>query len=176
MSDKDCNMVICQNCGAENKVGEVYCYSCGSLLQPISNSGDTSVLKDETGNVNPKRRWGTARFDMESILTLTLRDYDTATIRVILNSDKIIGRLYGDFVPDIDLSPYDAFDRGVSRQHAVLRRQNDTVVVVDLNSANSTFLNGQRLVPDQPRILRDGDELRFGQLVLRVTFEDAFIE
>ena len=37
-------------------------------------------------------------------------------------------------------------------------------------SANSTYLNGQRLLPSEPRILRDNDELRLGRLVIRVTF------
>ena len=38
---------------------------------------------------------------------------------------------------------------------------------------NGTFLNGQRLVPNQPRILRDGDEIRLGHLVLYVRFVKA---
>ena len=131
------------------------------------------MLDDETNSINPKRRWGTARFDMDSMLVLSPRDLDKPPLRVMVNGDVIIGRSHGDYTAEVDLGPYGAYERGVSRQHAALRRQNDTVILVDLNSANSTFLNGQRLVPDQPRILRDGDEIRLGQLVLRVSFEDV---
>jgi predicted component of type VI protein secretion system len=42
--------------------------------------------------------------------------------------------------------------------------------VTDLGSANSTFLNGQRLMPHEPRVLRDNDEVRLGRLVFRVNF------
>lgn len=166
--------IKCQHCGSENPTEEVYCYSCGDLLNPLVNPNDTtSVLRDETAPVTPKRRWGTARFDLETVLTLQARDYDSDPLRVTMHETRIIGRTHKDYTPDVDLGPFDAYDRGVSRQHAMLKFQNDTVVIVDMHSANSTFLNGQRLVPDQPRILRDGDEIRLGQLVLRVSFEDV---
>jgi pSer/pThr/pTyr-binding forkhead associated (FHA) protein len=131
------------------------------------------MLREETAPVTPKRRWGTARFDVGTILIITPRDYDIPPVKIDLKQDRILGRAHKDYTPDIDLNPLDAYERGVSRQHALLRRQNDTVVVIDMNSANSTFLNGQRLMPDQPRIVRDGDEIRLGQLVLRINFEDA---
>lgn len=166
------SMIKCRQCGAMNPEKEITCYSCGSLLV-AAPQGDTTLLNEETGPVDPRRRWGTARFDLETVLILKLRDYDAAPIRVTLEKDKVVGRKSGDYEPDVDLSDFNAYERGVSRQHAVFRLQNDTVVIIDKNSANSTFLNGQRLVPEQPRILRDGDEVRLGQLVLRVSFEDA---
>ncbi|MFP4323059.1 MAG: FHA domain-containing protein [Anaerolineales bacterium] len=145
------------------------------MLDLEITEGNTNMLEAEaTGEIDPKRRWGTARFDDENVLLLTPRDDPANPLRIHLHNDMTLGRRHKDFIPDIDLSPFNAYDHGVSRQHAVLRRQNDTVIIVDLNSANNTFLNGQRLVPDQPRILRDGDEIRVGQPVLRVTFEDGF--
>ncbi|KAB2855894.1 MAG: FHA domain-containing protein, partial [Anaerolineae bacterium] len=38
-------------------------------------------------------------------------------------------------------------------------------------SVNGTFLNGQRLIPRQARIVHDGDEMRFGKLALRIYFK-----
>jgi hypothetical protein len=169
-------MLVCHNCAAENRPNEAYCLRCGELLRPINSTrrGDTSVIEDQSSPEIPRRRWGTSRFDAESIMLLSVQGYDAQPIRVDLEHDKTLGRTDQEFVPDINLDNFDAFERGVSRQHARLRRQNDTVVIIDLNSANSTFLNGQRLAADQPRILRDGDEIRLGQLVLRITFEDVF--
>ena len=46
----------------------------------------------------------------------------------------------------------------------------DALKVIDLGSANATFINGQKLIAHQARILRDGDELRLGHLVIRVHF------
>ena len=41
---------------------------------------------------------------------------------------------------------------------------------MDLGSANATYLNGQKLIPFQARILRDGDELKLGNCGVRVGF------
>ena len=43
--------------------------------------------------------------------------------------------------------------------------------MVDLGTPNGTYLNGQRLIPNQARVLRDGDDVRLGHLVLQVKFE-----
>ena len=73
--------------------------------------------------------------------------------------------------PDIDLSVYAAADKGVSRRHATIIRRENNLNIVDNDSPNGTYLNGQRLVANQPRVLRDGDEVRLGHLVLRVSFD-----
>ena len=41
---------------------------------------------------------------------------------------------------------------------------------IKAGSHNGTYLNGQRLIAHQPRVLRDGDDIRLGFLVLRVKF------
>jgi pSer/pThr/pTyr-binding forkhead associated (FHA) protein len=41
---------------------------------------------------------------------------------------------------------------------------------MDNGSSNGTFLNEQKLIANQPRVLRDGDDLRLGFLVLTVHF------
>ncbi len=74
-------------------------------------------------------------------------------------------------IPDIDLAPYGAIERGVSRQHSRLDVTEGTVMLTDIGSSNGTYLNGQRLLPNQPRILRDGDEIRFGKLVTHISFQ-----
>ncbi|MCS7071755.1 MAG: FHA domain-containing protein, partial [Anaerolinea sp.] len=63
------------------------------------------------------------------------------------------------------------FEKGVSRLHAAICRQDETLTIVDMGSSNGTHLNGQRLIPDQPRVLRDGDEIRLGKLVAHIYFK-----
>lgn len=63
------------------------------------------------------------------------------------------------YLPDIDLSPYEAKKRGVSRRHAVLLNYNNVVHVMDLDSMNGTFINGTRIIPYEPHALRNGDKL-----------------
>lgn len=49
----------------------------------------------------------------------------------------------------------------VSRVHARLVREGENYSLIDLNSTNGTYLNGQRLAPDEICPLKDGDEIRF---------------
>jgi pSer/pThr/pTyr-binding forkhead associated (FHA) protein len=72
--------------------------------------------------------------------------------------------------PEIDLEEYDAQDLGVSRRHAAILIEDDAVKIMDLGSANATYINGQKLIARQARILRDGDELRLGRMVIRINF------
>jgi DNA-binding winged helix-turn-helix (wHTH) protein len=53
----------------------------------------------------------------------------------------------------------------VSRHHAAIRVSAAEATLVDLGSRNGTFLRGQRI--SSPAILRDGDEIRVGPVVLR---------
>lgn len=163
-------MTKCPRCGAENREQDIHCYKCGALLKPGTNTRRFEEQSDAP--VIPKRRWGTARFDRQTYILIHIRGYDKP-LRILFDKEElVIGRSYADVHVDIDLSEHGAVDAGVSRRHALLRRQNDTVVLMDLGSANSTFLNGQRIIPNEPRILRDGDEVRLGRLVIRATFED----
>lgn len=57
-----------------------------------------------------------------------------------------------------------AFDRTVSRVHAVVERMGERWLVRDLSSRNGTFVNGERILGERP--LRGGDEIRVGSVRL----------
>jgi RNA polymerase subunit RPABC4/transcription elongation factor Spt4 len=73
--------------------------------------------------------------------------------------------------PDLNLEPYAGELAGLSRRHARLWIQQDQYWIEDLNSVNWTYLNQQRLTPEQPQLLNDGDLLRMGNVVL--TFRET---
>jgi hypothetical protein len=50
----------------------------------------------------------------------------------------------------------------VSRQHAIFRYRDSAWEIIDQGSTNGTFLNKQRLQPEQAYALQNGDEIRFG--------------
>ena len=50
-------------------------------------------------------------------------------------------------------------DAGVSRRHCVILRTADQFKIQDLNSRNSTFVNG---IPVTERVLASGDEIKIG--------------
>ncbi len=53
-------------------------------------------------------------------------------------------------------------DPKVSSHHAQIRPEGEGYEIVDLGSSNGTFVNEQRLVPNMPRLLQTGDQVRIG--------------
>jgi pSer/pThr/pTyr-binding forkhead associated (FHA) protein len=128
--------------------------------------GDTDFEEAE-----PK--WGTARFGTRTDLIIYVRDAQERFVFDAGSVDElVIGRFDPDTgeSPDIDLQELGGPEKGVSRRHATIIRRDGSLNIVDAGSHNGTYLNGQRLIAHQPRILRDGDDLRLGHLVLRIKF------
>jgi hypothetical protein len=72
---------------------------------------------------------------------------------------------------DIDLTFQEPEDRvWCSRQHALLSYDDTTgnLTIEDLNSANGTFVNRERVYPGQPRQLFVGNTIQIGTVHLRV--------
>ena len=149
------------------------CPRCGLPLTREKQTA-TRVLGDNEEDVATPR-WGTAGFSSRTNLILKVHGFDkTFTFDAAQITKLTIGRLDPDTgeEPVVDLKDCKAIEKGVSRRHAsIIRRDTGTLNLVDQDSDNGTYLNGQRLVPNQPRILRDGDEVRLGHLVLYVRFE-----
>lgn len=61
-------------------------------------------------------------------------------------------------------------DEKVSRWHAVVRQQGRRHLLVDLNSANGTFVNGQRI---KEHLLEDGDSIAIGAHLFTYVKESA---
>lgn len=87
----------------------------------------------------------------------------------------IIGRSdnKSSYTPDIDLTAYNALQKGLSRRHAALVRYQGMVHVLDLSSVNGTFLNGQRLAPEAPYPVRAGDKLRLGNFNIQLNRHES---
>lgn len=71
---------------------------------------------------------------------------------------------------NVDLSPFDALELGVSRLHAAID-VSGVPTLTDLDSINGTYLNGERLLPYEICRLYNGDIICFGMFVLYVSFE-----
>jgi len=54
----------------------------------------------------------------------------------------------------------------VSRYHATITLRDGEVFLQDLGSINGTYINGQRLPPDEPYALQSGEEIQIGELRL----------
>lgn len=74
----------------------------------------------------------------------------------------ILGRLETNDVPIKDAK--------ASREHAKIFQQGSEYVIVDLNSSNGTFVNGQKITK---RALKAGDEIAIGVVKLRFEWPEA---
>lgn len=55
-------------------------------------------------------------------------------------------------------------DAKVSRQHAQLQQQGNEFVLIDLNSSNGTYVNGERV---EEYVLSNGDEIQIGDCIMQ---------
>jgi pSer/pThr/pTyr-binding forkhead associated (FHA) protein len=66
--------------------------------------------------------------------------------------------------PEVELSLCGGYERGVSRRHALIRRDGEKWSLEDLGSTNGTILNQEKVVPGQPVPLAEGDVIHLGRL------------
>jgi pSer/pThr/pTyr-binding forkhead associated (FHA) protein len=166
-------MKVCPYCAHNNMEGVLFCEDCGEVLSNTrSNPIGTKQIGTITEELVGKSTWGTARFGREAQIIIHVRDVvdpillEPADETTLGRADAATGTR-----PGVDLTPFGAQEKGVSRIHAAIRRGDETLTLIDLGSVNGTHLNGQRLVPNQPRVLRDGDEIRLGKMVCHIYFK-----
>ena len=166
-------MIKCPVCQAEHPENTLFCNECASYLQGLDQE-ETDPLA--TAEVTRMERRETSEVPGEEVtsplgLKLTIPD-SGRDVEVPLTKEVNIGRQdpASASFPDIDLSGDGGSQRGVSRRHAKITRRGSEVFIEDLGSINGTFLNRTKLKPYLPRMLRSGDELQLGKLILRVSF------
>lgn len=91
-----------------------------------------------------------------------------APLSIPRQDEVLIGRSdpATDTTVDIDLTAQGGVANGVSRQHARLVFCSNGWAIEDLRSTNGTQVNHELMLPFQPRILRDGDQVDLGQMSL----------
>jgi len=88
-----------------------------------------------------------------------------------LHGDLILGR--GESRPGkiiFNLDPYNAVDRGVSREHLMLRPTKTHLFAIDQGSTNGTTVNGAASGRGVATILKDQDLLSLGNMLLQLHF------
>lgn len=147
--------VYCPECGFQSPAAAHYCSRCGALLV-VEAAGETTLSlapEELTGDAPP------------------LPDAGIRGPALVVRSGG--GRAGESFEPGpgrtvIGRSPEcDIFldDVTVSRRHAELSRDADTITIRDLGSLNGTFVNRRRI---ESATLQDDDEVQIGKY--RLTF------
>lgn len=177
---------ICPTCGHRNRIGVLVCDNCGTnlLTGTRTPAGTRDLKKDatkdlqppatmlDTGQVRAIETAGSYLFSEDMVLRIEIEGGATPML-VYPKQEIILGRRDPNTgtLPDVDLTAYAGYRMGVSRRHASIRLADKLLHLSDLGSSNGTFLNGTRLVAHRPYQVRDGDEIRLGQMLLKVFFQ-----
>ncbi|OJX41374.1 MAG: hypothetical protein BGO78_01175 [Chloroflexi bacterium 44-23] len=172
-------MIICPNCHHKEFPGALFCSECGarlisldylttqSIQKTTSDILDESklgskpeILKSGTSTQQPEQNAELALFVIDSKQTLQLAGRTEFTLGRIAEGQPIL--------PDVDLSPFEAYAQGVSRLHAALKVHNERVAIMDLGSSNGTRVNGQKIVPHVDYPINQGDIIALGKLKIQV--------
>jgi hypothetical protein len=166
-------MILCPNCQYQELTGALFCSKCGvQLLNPgdlNTQNIDTSGMDGSLVTRSPTDSSSAAPIRMNSWISLHILE-SGQILSLADHPEFTLGRgSEGQpIMPDVDLSPYQAYDCGVSRLHAILRRLNDRVGIIDIGSSNGTFVNGKRLEGNVEYPLTHGDIITLGKLKIQV--------
>ncbi len=162
-------VLVCPHCGRPHRRWEIICGNCGTVFNIV---GQTKRMEEADIPVEPQKKQPIGDAYVEETKNLTFVVGSTALPAAISNT-LVLGRrsgIAGDPEPDVDLAPYEADDKGVSRRHVRIECKHHLLYVYDLGSSNGTWLNGRLLVANSGYLLRDGDELCLGRMKMRIRF------
>lgn len=147
-------MSVCAKCQHLNLKGVQFCDECGDFLDM---SVSVPVAPSPQGDGSPAR--------YQAKLVLARGGSVGKEFMLETTGETHLGRWDpdGGAFPEIDLTVDDP-EAKVSRKHARIFISAGDYCLEDLGSLNGTFRNrGPRLLPGEPEILKDGDELILGK-------------
>ncbi len=168
-------MILCPNCHNQELSGALFCGECGARLVVTEVPTTHHIERNQTGLLMFQSRPSSPPSPVVSPSTA-----DAAVSLHLIESGMILhlsgqteftlGRVAEGqpILPDVDLSPYEAYAQGVSRLHAALKMNNQRVFITDLGSSNGTRVNGQKIMPNADFPLNHGDVVALGKFKIQV--------
>jgi pSer/pThr/pTyr-binding forkhead associated (FHA) protein len=165
----------CPQCKAAlPRQGSRFCNQCGAEVRLPEDDGQSTAIPTPAAFPEP-----TVLNEMTMPPELTTTDSmppsggasDKGTLRILLRDGSIIERELGATETKIGKGPQNDIilaDPAVSTAHAMIRRESQGYVLVDVGSRNGTFLNEDRVT--DPRPLRHGDVVKMGRCTLTFRF------
>jgi hypothetical protein len=164
-------MIICTNCQHKNVAGAMFCAECGAQLDGVETLVTQAITDEQIADELSRKSPRPDLLSSPPNSWISLHLMDSGKILPLASRNEFtLGRLSEGqpIMPDIDLTPYQAYASGVSRLHAVVKRDADRVLVMDLGSSNGTYVNGRRINPHVEESLNHGDILALGKLKIQV--------
>jgi hypothetical protein len=157
--------------------GTLFCSECGTQLTYLKPSpAKTAVYSTDTPTSSSKEveeRKPPHKSPSKPIadILVSLKILDGGSIIPLEDGlEFTLGRISGNqpILPDIDLTPYKAYENGVSRLHATIKIDKEAVTVTDLGSANGTRVNGKKVAPHTQQFIQNDDILTLGKFKIQV--------
>ena len=147
-------MVRCPNCKNEEYEGAMFCSHCGATLLGVEQAEAKESYR---------------------AYSVTVTFADTDQVVVLRGKERyVLGRIVpatDEVLVDLDLDDHNGYEKGVSRQHAMIKFTDEGFKVVDLNSSNRTFLNEEELYPGNEYALGEECMLRLGKLRMNIRIQ-----
>jgi hypothetical protein len=168
--------VICPNCKGTNISGTVFCSECGAQLEYSDTLITQNISLSQVREALTQVSTHPLSSPQAAVTTwASLHLLDTGQMLPLMDrSEFTLGRVSEGqpIMPDIDLSAYQAYANGVSRLHAVVKRSGSRIIIMDLGSANGTYLNGKRLGPNMEQPIAHGDVIALGKLKMQILLKN----
>ena len=166
--------IMCPNCHHQELEGALFCSECGTKL--VSEDGlSTAAIRATESTITevgeappppPPIKATEARISLHIVRTgqiLPLVGRDDFTIGRVSQGQSIL--------PDIDLTPYEAYSQGVSRLHATIRIEQKKITIEDLGSSNGTRINSKKINPHQHHPIIHGDVIALGRFKIQTLIQ-----
>ncbi len=167
MTDKK----VCKACGKLNDVNATVCAYCNTPFVAMSLSLTTSQVPPPPPSQFTPERVVQLTGLYADLIVFQIANYEQPLLVKVSGDAVSIGRYSpGEKPPTVDLTPFNGSLMGVSRQHALITKDETGYKVKDLSSTNGTWLNEVRLPAQEFHALQSGDILRLGQVNTSVYF------
>lgn len=158
---EDSDLLFCTHCSMQLEADSVFCHNCGAAVGGGVRAGapaETPVART---------RWGPPTLRVVVGQHQAMLRFPEGRTELIWGRKDPVTHVD----PDFDLAPYNGAALGVSRQHVRVFYERGQLFIEDKGSTNHTHVQGRQLTPSTPQLLRSGDEVRLGRLVLIVYVE-----
>jgi hypothetical protein len=169
-------MILCPNCQHHEISGALFCSECGAQLVFTERLSTQAIFRTQS-DVLPVGQKKAQNADLphppassiDAFVSLHVLD-NGQILPLAGRTEFTLGRVAEGqpILPDVDLSPYEAYSQGVSRLHAALKILDKGVVIMDLGSSNGTRVNGQKITPNVDYPINHGDVFALGKLKIQM--------
>ena len=171
---------VCPNCHHHELEGALFCSECGTKL--VEQSGlSTAAIRGTDSRLKKTREKNQSppppHPANEALASVHI--VRTGQILPLIGREEFtIGRVSEgqSILPDIDLTPYEAYSRGVSRLHATLKIRAGRMTITDLGSSNGTRVNSEKIPPHKEISINHGDVITVGQFKLQALLRQDEVE